>query len=56
MMKNEEMMGAGNPAIDESMIDSFVQDETVDPNEEKLKEMNKKLPKWSLEPPKGFLK
>ncbi len=42
--------------IDETLIDSFVQEEEIDPNEEKLKEMNKKLPKWSLEPPKGFLK
>lgn len=47
----------GNPAqIDESMIDSFVQEEELDVNEEKLKEMNKKLPKWSLEPPQSFLK
>lgn len=42
--------------VDENMIDSFVQQEEIDPNEEKLKEMNKKLPKWSLEPPQGFLK
>lgn len=42
--------------IDESMIDSFVQEEELDVNEEKLKEMNKKLPKWSLEPPQSFLK
>ena len=57
-MKNEEkkVMDAGAPQIDENLINSFVQDEEVDPNEENLKEMNKKLPKWSLEPPQGFLK
>ena len=42
--------------LDENFIDSFVAEEEIDPNEEKLKEINKKLPKWSLEPPKGFLK
>jgi len=53
-MRNDEM----NPMtqIDDNLIDSFVQEEEIDPNEEKLKEMNKKLPKWSLEPPQGFLK
>lgn len=57
-MENEEknVMDVGTPQIDENLIDSFVQEEEVDPNEEKLKEMNKKLPQWSLEPPQGFLK
>ena len=55
-MKNDEKKNAGAPKIDESLIDSFVPEEEIDPNEEKLKEMNKKLPKWSLEPPQGFLK
>ncbi len=50
---NEEMV---NVQLNENMIDSFVQEEEIDPNAEKLKEMNKKLPKWSLEPPQGFLK
>lgn len=55
-MKNDEKKNAGAPKIDESLIDSFVPEEEIDPNEEKLKEMNKKLPKWSLEPPQAFLK
>lgn len=57
-MRNDEMnpMDDFAPQIDDNLIDSFVQEEEIDPNEEKLKEMNKKLPKWSLEPPQGFLK
>lgn len=57
-MKNNEnkTVDAGAVQIDENMIENFVQQEEIDPDEEKLKEMNKKLPKWSLEPPKGFLK
>ena len=42
--------------IDEGLMDSFVPTEELDVNEEKLKEINKTLPKWSLEPPEGFLK
>lgn len=30
--------------------------EAVDISDERLKEMNKKLPEWSLEPPYSFLK
>lgn len=57
-MKNNENknVDAGAVQLDENMIDNFVQQEEIDPNEEKLKEMNKKLPKWSIEPPQGFLK
>ena len=56
MNEDKKTVGTGATQIDETLIDSFVQDEDIDPNEEKLREMNKKLPKWSLEPPKGFLK
>lgn len=56
MKEEKNNLDAAASQIDENMIDSFVQEEEVDPNEEKLKEMNKKLPKWSLEPPQGFLK
>ncbi len=57
-MKNNENnnINENQVQIDETMIDSLVQQEDIDSNEEKLKEMNKKLPKWSLEPPEGFLK
>lgn len=57
-MTNDEKKttNANAPQIDESLIDSLAQPEDVDPEEEKLKEMNKKLPKWSLVPPQGFLK
>lgn len=56
MNEDKKTVDTGATQIDETLIDSFVQDEDIDPNEEKLREMNKKLPKWSLEPPKGFLK
>lgn len=57
-MKNNENnnINENQVQIDETMIDSLVQQENIDSNEEKLKEMNKKLPKWSLEPPESFLK
>ena len=42
--------------IDERMIDSFADGDAADVDAEKLREMNKKLPQWSLEPPKAFLK
>ena len=42
--------------IDESMIDSFAEEEVAGADSEKLREMNKKLPTWSLEPPQAFLK
>ena len=53
-MNNEEVML--NDEVNVDMFDTVDQAEELDANEEKLKEMNKKLPKWSLEPPKGFLK
>ncbi len=53
-MNNEEVML--NDEVNADMFDAVDQAEELDANEEKLKEMNKKLPKWSLEPPKGFLK
>ncbi len=31
-------------------------DKTYDVSDDRLKEMNKKLPNWSLEPPFSFLK
>lgn len=52
-MNNEDMTMMG---VNDDMLDSFVQDEVIDENEEKLKELNKNLPKWSLEPPTSFLK
>lgn len=42
--------------IDEQMIDNFAQDDVESADAEKLREMNKKLPQWSLEPPRTFLK
>lgn len=50
---NEMNVEAG---LDENFIDDLAQVDDVDVNEEKIKEMNKHLPKWSLEPPQGFLK
>ena len=56
MSNDEKNMMENAIQIDEGMIDGFVQEEEIDPDAEKLKEMNKKLPKWSLEPPQSFLK
>lgn len=53
---SNDTMNFDLPQIDESMIDSFVQEEELDVNAQRLAEMNKKLPTWSLEPPQGFLK
>ena len=57
-MKNEDknVIDAGATQNNENLIDSMVKADDLDPDQEKLKEMNKKLPKWSLEPPQGFLK
>lgn len=44
-------------AKEEKFIDSFKddKDEIVDLTSDKLNEMNKKLPEWSIEPPHSFL-
>ena len=44
-------------AQEEKFIDSFKddKDEIVDLTSDKLSEMNKKLPEWSIEPPHSFL-
>ena len=56
MTDNKNVSNPVESQIDENMLDSFATEEEIDPNEEKIKEMNSRLPKWSLEPPKGFLK
>ena len=53
-MSNE--MNEMNVGLDESLIDTLAEADDVDVNEEKIKEMNKHLPQWNLEPPQGFLK
>lgn len=56
-MDNEKNVGMG--VILEKRIKKAVDSEnagTYDVSDNRLKEMNKKLPAWSLEPPFGFLK
>lgn len=47
-----------SPSIDENMLDSFgnEEQEEMDLTTDKIKELNKKLPAWSLEPPHSFVK
>ncbi len=46
----------------EKMMEQRIRDNFANPNggieisDERLREMNKKLPEWSLEPPYSFLK
>lgn len=43
--------------LEQRIQENFGSNETAyDVSDERLKEMNKKLPSWSLEPPFGFLK
>ncbi len=43
--------------LEQRIQENFGSNETeYDVSDERLKEMNKKLPSWSLEPPFGFLK
>lgn len=43
--------------LDDDLMDIFAESEEVmEVSNEQLKEMNKKLPKWSLEPPSKYLK
>lgn len=53
----EEALEKENHSEDEDIIDSFKDDEEeiVDLSAEKLNEMNKLLPEWSIEPPHNFL-
>ena len=52
----EEMNEMMEMAVDNEYVDSVSQDAEEDATAKKLDEMNKVLPSWSLEPPKGFLK
>ena len=59
---NEEMMNQEDMEF-EAMMEQRIQANFTDTGQpktdvsnEKLKEMNKKLPSWSLEPPYSFLK
>lgn len=61
-MSNETKNNALDQEFEEIMEqrirDNFAapQKENADFSDERLKEMNKKLPSWSLEPPYSFLK
>lgn len=62
MEKNEKSVNATenvteNATETENFLDSFNSDEEeiMDLSTEKLDELNKKLPNWSIEPPHKFL-
>lgn len=59
-MKNEENLIQINDKLEKNIMKNLVKEEdsekTVDLSNEKLKEMNKKLPAWSLEPPFSLFK
>lgn len=44
--------------LEQKILENFASNDTgnYDVSDERLKEMNKKLPSWSLEPPFSFLK
>lgn len=44
--------------LEQRIMENFADDNIaeVEVSDERLKEMNKKLPEWSLEPPFSFLK
>lgn len=62
-MTNENENKSTNEMSFEEMMEQRIQKNFVSPNKdsvdvsnERLKEMSKKLPSWSLEPPYSFLK
>ena len=60
IMKNEENLIQINDKLEKNIMKNLVKadddEKTTDLSNEKLKEMNKKLPAWSLEPPFSFFK
>ncbi|MEG1608932.1 MAG: hypothetical protein RR348_03615 [Clostridia bacterium] len=59
-MENENKMTApSNDILNDEILDMFDgkdEERTKQISNEQLKEMNKKLPKWSLEPPLKYIK
>lgn len=59
-MKNEENLIQINDKLEKNVMKNLVKEDEeenkADLSNEKLKEMNKKLPAWSLEPPFSFFK
>lgn len=63
-MSDEKKTGTNEQDMEfEQMMEQRIRDnfaasrnEAADFSDERLKEMNKKLPSWSLEPPYSFLK
>lgn len=55
-MENENKLDMGD-LLERRIMENFSGDEREEPgiSDERLKEMNKRLPEWSLEPPFSFL-
>ena len=56
-MENEKNLEMGD-LLEQRIMENFASKNTkkYDVSDDRLKEMNKKLPSWSLEPPFSFLK
>lgn len=56
-MANDNNLDMGD-LLEQRIMENFANQDVkaADVSDERLKEMNKKLPKWSLEPPFSFLK
>lgn len=56
-MDNETNLELGD-LLEQRIRENFgpAEEDTYERQDERLKDMNKKLPSWSLEPPFGFLK
>lgn len=59
-MNNDEKLIQVNDKLENNIMKNLIKQEDDDKvtsvSNEKLKEMNKKLPAWSLEPPFSFFK
>lgn len=59
-MNNDEKLIQVNDKLEKNIMKNLIKQEDDDKvtsvSNEKLKEMNKKLPAWSLEPPFSFFK
>ena len=56
-MEKDKTLETGD-LLEQRIMENFASDnnDNFDVSDERLKEMNKKLPSWSLEPPFSFLK
>lgn len=51
-----ETLAVDDDNLEDNMLSNFEDSEEMDLTSEKIKEINKSLPSWSLEPPHSFIK